>query len=148
MAKIKVICGFPGSGKTTHINKNKDKQDLIFDYDEIAAVIALQDKHVDNTSVHPYLIDILKNMIKRAKNDKNINTFWIIRTVPDEKFKSLLVGADVEYYFINKTVQECLEQISNDPERINSDKIGYALLMDLQSEFMKGVYQDCTFINN
>ncbi|MGI6154427.1 MAG: hypothetical protein ACOYEB_00565 [Enterococcus lemanii] len=148
MAKIKVISGFPGSGKTTHINKNKSSNDLIFDYDEIASVIALQDKHVDNTSVHPYLIDILENMIKRAKNDKNVEVFWIIRTVPDNLFRNMLRGADAEYYFINKTISECLEQIGNDPERINSNKTWYALLMDIEREYMKGVCNDCIFIND
>ncbi|MTS46423.1 hypothetical protein [[Ruminococcus] torques] len=148
MTKIFVVCGFPGSGKTSYIKKHIKKNDLVFDYDEIQAVLTFQPKHLENQEVKPYLIDILKNMIKMAKNDNQINTLWIIRTVPDESFQSLLQGCDVEFLYINKTVFECLDQISNDPERNDSDKNWYVLLMNLQNEFMKGAFKICTFVND
>lgn len=148
MAKIKVVCGFPGSGKTSYIKKNIKRNDLVFDYDEIQAVLTLQVKHIDNKGIRPYLSEILKNMINRSKNDSEINTLWIIRTVPDSSFRNMLEGCDVEFFYINKTVFECLEQISNDPERKDSDKNWYSLLMDLQNEYMKGAFQMCTFVND
>lgn len=148
MAKIKVVCGFPGSGKTTYIKENSKIGDLVFDYDEIQAALTFQAKYLDNKGIRPYLNEILKNMIKRAKNDTKIDIFWIIRTVPDEFFKKLLEGCDVEFLYINRTVFECLEQIRNDPDRNESDKNWYALLMDLQNEFMNGAFEGCRFINN
>lgn len=147
MAKIKVVCGFPGSGKTSYIKKNIQRNDLVFDYDEIQTALTFQPKHTDNKAVHGYVIEIMKNMIKQVKKDKNINILWIIRTVPDKSFQELLDGYDVEYLFINKTIFECLEQINNDPERKYANKNWYSLLLDLQKEYMKGAYEFCTYIN-
>ncbi|NBK98637.1 MAG: hypothetical protein EOM50_11550 [Erysipelotrichia bacterium] len=146
--KIKVICGYPGSGKTSYIKEHINfKRDIVYDYDELANTISLMPRHTENKGIHPYLSDILKNMIKRAKNDKKIDCFWIIRTVPDQMFVNLLNGFDVEYFFINKTVFECLVQIQSDPNRKDSDKNWYSLLMGLQSELMKGAFEICQFIN-
>ncbi|WP_048950879.1 hypothetical protein [Enterococcus faecalis] len=148
MAKIKVVCGFPGSGKTSYIKKNIKKGDIVFDYDEIQSVLTFEAKHLENKGVHAYLIEIMKNMIKRAKKDDQIKTLWIIRTIPDKSFQSLLSDCEKEYLYINKTVFECLEQINNDPEREKSNKNWYAILMDLQNEFMRGAFEICTFIND
>lgn len=148
MAKFKIVCGFPGSGKTTYIKEHIKKGDLVFDYDEIQSAITFQPKHLDSKGIHPYLIEILKNMKKRAKNDKNIDVFWIIRTVPDSNFRQMFSDCETEYLFINKTTFECLEQIKKDRERDASDKNWYTLLMDLQGEFMKGAFEGCRTIND
>lgn len=148
MAKFKIICGLPGSGKTTYIKDNIKKGDLVFDYDEIQAALSFQPKHLTNKGIHPYITEILQNMVKRAKYDKNIDTVWIIRTIPDERFQSLFVNCNVEYFYHATPMRECLSRINDDPERQQSDKNWFSMLMDLEREAMHGAYEICTLIKD
>lgn len=145
--KFKVICGFPGSGKSTFVRKNIGNKDIVFDYDELISTITLTNKHIYNAVAHQYVLDFLENVLERGKQDPTDGTIWIIRTVPDESFKQKLADCDVSWFFINKTVFECMEQIENDSERKHSDKNWGAILMELQREGEQGKFDICTFIN-
>ncbi|EHU9665647.1 hypothetical protein KZ537_002436 [Enterococcus faecalis] len=144
---FKVVCGFPGSGKSTFVRNSISKNDIVYDYDELITTISLSKRHINNEVAHRYVLDILDAIIERAKTDSTEGTVWIIRTVPDENFQARMLNLDVEWLYINKTVFECLEQISNDPERIDSDKNWGSILMELQREGENGKFDICKFIN-
>jgi len=148
MLRVKVICGFPGSGKTTYVSNHVGPNDLVYDYDALMAAITSKPFWELNHDRSDYIDDILyRVLIGRGSDDPAIDTLWIIRTVPSPKFQQSLSGLDVSYYYMNATVGECLQRISSQAGRENTNTDYFGLLMELQSRGEQGAFSICQPIN-
>jgi broad-specificity NMP kinase len=78
--EIVVVCGPPGSGKTSYIRENKWEGDLVWDWDAISAAITLEPLY---TPWPEGAMDFLLGMRERfcaiaAHGDGRVRRVWII----------------------------------------------------------------------
>lgn len=147
--KVKVVCGFPGSGKSTFVANNMGSNDLKFDYDEVAcALVGGEMWQTIDGKTHELITDIMDCMINFVKENPNVyEVFWIIRSLPDEHFKKKLIETETEYYYINASMQECIERITSNSIRMESKKNWVDIIMRMQMLGEKQAFRDCIFIN-
>lgn len=146
--RVKVISGFPASGKTTYVANHVGANDLVYDYDALMAAITGQPFWSLTHDRSEYIEDILYHvLIARGRRDPAIGTLWIIRTVPSPQFRCTLAGLDVTYYYMNATVGECLQRINSQAGRENANTDYFGLLMELKSRGEQGAFEGYIFIN-
>lgn len=120
---INVVCGLPGSGKTTYVNSHKTKHDLIYDYDSLMQSLTGLPSHEKNFDVHDYIILFFEQMLRKLKAEQTFDNVWIILTYPDERLDNLLSP----YHHINHILldvdrQTCIDRLNND-KRFNQSLI-------------------------
>jgi len=84
--KVVIVCGDPGSGKTTHVERHAKPTDLVYDYDKLAATLTLG-KYMKASPADADLIPLLESMrtalidwLKSWATERNV---WIIVTRQD-----------------------------------------------------------------
>ncbi len=98
---IKVIYGMIGSGKTTYALNNKNKEDVILDYDLLSDALGSN-----------VMIPKIKNILLEFYAKHSINV-WYITTKLGSDTLDLLNKFDVEYIWINTLKQQCKINIKN-----------------------------------
>ena len=79
---VTLVCGLPGSGKTTYV-KNNIKDGLCYDLDYIAWALRLEGEHKDfHQEARLLANEFLYGFISLAP--KYTDDIWIIRTAPKE----------------------------------------------------------------
>ncbi|WP_300924841.1 head maturation protease, ClpP-related [uncultured Clostridium sp.] len=121
MGKIKVIYGSPCSGKSTYVNEHLKDEDIRFDYDLLIKAISNRDSHIYSEVHLPYVIEFRELIISKSYNDNNIDTIYIIASKITDKLKEELNEFEVEYYLIDKSKEECYEQLENDENRTDKN---------------------------
>lgn len=122
MVKIKVVYGAPCSGKTTYVNNRLGLNDLIYDFDDIMLCISKLPYQEKNPYLISYVIDIRDTIINKLKNERNIDTAFIITTFIRDDLKEKLNGIEVDYIHMDTDIYTCMSR-ANDSEREDKDKI-------------------------
>lgn len=119
---ITIVCGAPGSGKTTYVSERHETGDVIVDMDVLALALTTPD-------VAPYEYSDLvrqvafyarqaavKEALKLAQSNRSINV-WIIHTDPSPNQVSAyrILGAKLVWLDPGKDV--CLERVQSRPAR-------------------------------
>lgn len=107
---IYIVWGSPCSGKTTYVNENALKEDLIIDIDRIYECI----NNGRSNRLYGNVMQIYRQLIDTVKtrNGKWVNA-WIIRTLPLAVDRDRLIqeiGGIGELIFIDTPKEVCLER--------------------------------------
>ena len=94
---INIVCGLPGSGKTTYVKHHMTERDLIYDYDSLMQSLSGLPMQQSNHDIHDYIMLFFDQMLRKLKAEKTFNNVWIIRTLPDKRIDTLLSN----YHHIN-----------------------------------------------
>lgn len=114
---VHIICGCPGSGKTTYMQNRKQDGDMIIDVAWIYGAISGSQGPTKETKLLPYMIairDMLYDMIQQ-RDDVSV---WILAGAPlaeDREALSNRFGVDV--MLMDKTRQQCIDQVEQDDRR-------------------------------
>lgn len=119
---ITIVCGAPGSGKSTYVRERYKSGDVVVDMDVLALALTTPD-------VEPYTYSDLvrqvafharqaavKEALKLAQSNRSINV-WIIHTDPGANQVSAyrILGAKLVWLDPGKEV--CLERVASRPAR-------------------------------
>lgn len=118
---VYIVYGSPGAGKTTYVLKNKKEGDLIVDLDYIKQSISLEKKTETPDNLLPIAIGI-REYIYKLIEDKKVNSknIWVVSSLPNKIERETLANRlEAELIFINKDINECIENIDGDGERKN-----------------------------
>lgn len=99
---VKVICGMIGSGKTTYALNNKNKNDILLDWDFLVEAL-----NTDN----PILVKEVQDILLKYFYQKGFNIWYITTKLGSNELEILEQIKDVEYIWINTTKQQCAENI-------------------------------------
>lgn len=118
-----IVWGAPASGKTSYVEKNKGKYDLIVDLDLIIAALSMTNGKKVTEDYLPFALDVrelLYNLI--AERKYYFEKAWIIATLPKKEERTALQKRlDAELIYIDTSKEECLRHACNDDERKNKE---------------------------
>lgn len=117
---VYVVTGAPGSGKSYLVDQNITKFDIVFDYDRIAAAMnTIAGTHGDHTYMKFVLLAMRETVIECfARREGDWHNAYFITASPDRvKIDQLLRRMNATELHVDKTLDECIEQIKNDNTR-------------------------------
>ena len=117
-----LVCGPPGSGKTTYVMERHAAGDLVVDVDTLYMALSglpMYDKP------HPLLMPVLEArdaVVAYLKANWQHPKTWIITGGATEQERSRYDGLRTETVMLAVPAEECLERIAADPRRKGSDR--------------------------
>lgn len=115
---VTIVYGAPSSGKTTYINENKGRYDLVIDLDYIRRALELSanKRHVYDTlpialDVRDYIYDMI------ASRAWYFEHCWIVAGLPKKQERMALVNKlQAKLYHVDTDEDECVERAKEDKE--------------------------------
>lgn len=124
MAKLKILLGSPCSGKSTYAREHMGENDLIFDYDDLAAAITCNDGRAENRNQAHRVIQgwryTLCNIIRDGECEAD--TVWMPITNISDSFRQKLDEIGAEVIEMETTEAECLERLCKDKNRPDKER--------------------------
>lgn len=117
---IYIVCGAPGSGKSTYVNKNADQEDLIIDLDNI--IMQYTNKPLySNTEKYVRIAIERRNEILNSLNSYKSKRVWFIVSAPTSNerkhWKEQLDGTVI---MLDTSKDECYKRLERDTRRSNN----------------------------
>jgi adenylate kinase family enzyme len=131
MSRVTIVCGSPGSGKTTYVKDHMEKGDLIIDLDWIYRAISNTENTIKDERLVPFVFEVRDALYNRLNRPNDLRKAWIVACLPkaqDREAMSRRFSAEV--ILINRTRKECMQQILGDKNRINNASFYLKLLTD------------------
>jgi 5-methylcytosine-specific restriction endonuclease McrA/predicted kinase len=126
-----IVCGPPGSGKSTYVQRHKGPDDLVIDLDVIRSTLAGTGIHQANPAWTGRALDERNRILAGLATDTTHQRAWFIIAAPDpaerEMWKRKLGAVDV--VLMDTPRDECIRRINADPSRIGEAE-RMAMLVD------------------
>lgn len=112
MAKIIMMCGAPGSGKSTYATEHKDKNDMYISRDLVRFSLVSEDE--DYFSKETMVFNKFIDLINMSLQMENIENIWVDATHLTKKSRTKVIRrilpkySSIEVVFINVPEQVCL----------------------------------------
>ena len=117
--KLKVILGYPASGKTTYVENNAKYNDITLDMDKLRSVLIRQDRNKDNLSINlanDMMHMALSNIISRKyRTDGDI---YFIRTYMEVSIIETLLNMGASVYVKERSKADCIETLKHQNREI------------------------------
>lgn len=78
MLNVAIVCGPPGSGKTTLVNDSKGNDDLVYDLDELGKALGNFDSYPRPKDVAELLLGFRDCLVVMVKQKRLQRKAWII----------------------------------------------------------------------
>lgn len=116
---IYIVFGAPLSGKSTFVNNNAIKGDLILDIDNIWESISGQDKYIKPYQLKPYVFKIRDLILEGIKYRLGAWTnAYIVGGYPFKAERERLIKElNAKEIYINSTKEECISRLKEDKQR-------------------------------
>ena len=114
---MKLICGLPGSGKTTYVAEHMVPGDIVYDYDAIKAALTNTAPHRDISlgAAHEVANEIFNLILGRDYPDI---TIWIIRCVLSDGEVEAARQHGAQFIILDVDIETCRRRVTTrDGER-------------------------------
>lgn len=119
--QVTVVCGPPGSGKTTYVLARAKPLDLIFDLDRLLSALSLCESHVKPEYMLKTAWEARDAMYAFLERSRNIPRAWIIEGAPTPERRMMLRDRfKAEIVVLLPTREQCLERIAKAENRDQS----------------------------
>lgn len=108
---ITLVCGPPGSGKTTYVNEHRAPGDIIWDFDLIMQAITGAEIHHTPALAVPYAVAMRDAFLQEAKKPRS-HQIWIVQacpTIAERRQFAREFGASV--VLMDTSEQACIERV-------------------------------------
>lgn len=116
---VVIVCGPPGSGKSTYVAMHRGPNDVVIDLDVIRAELAGTPIHRANAAWTGRALDVRNRMLDRLATDAEHDRAWFIVSAPDAAERDLwrrkLRAAEI--VLMDTPRDECIRRIRADPQR-------------------------------
>jgi predicted kinase len=114
---IRILCGAPGSGKTTYMMDHRKDGDMVIDVAWLYTAISGSQGPIKDNSLLPYAL-AMRNMLYDMIQQRNDVNTWILAGAPvAEDREAMAQRFGVEVMLVNKTRKQCLAQVKQDDRR-------------------------------
>jgi len=118
VTKVVVVCGPPGSGKSTYVAEHRKPHDIAVDLDALMAAISGRDWYDESPAHLTFAMAARDGIFNRLEQASGVPTAWIVmsgarlddREEPRQRFGARVILLDVGEL-------ECLRRIKADPRR-------------------------------
>lgn len=116
-----IICGPPGSGKTTYVMERAKQYDVILDLDRILGALNTKTSHIKPTYLMRCAWEMRDALIDHIQVARDIPRVWIIEGAPLLKRRhGLRDRLHAEVILLLPTPQQCKDRIKNAQDRDQS----------------------------
>lgn len=122
MAEIKCVYGPPCSGKTTYVRRNAGSRDVVWDFDEIRAAVALRERYASATEAQNNMVLKLRYAFMANAESSEAEIAWFICVTPDDFIRETL-GETAVYVEMETSEEECLRRLEEDESRPDKERM-------------------------
>lgn len=129
VAPVSLVCGPPGSGKTSFVRQRARWGDLRVDFDDIMACFSGLPVYEKPSALIPFAIAARDAVLDRLAGKSDVIRAYVIATMPRYKDRAAMaqrLGA--ETLILETPAVECLRRIQTDPRRSGKWKKWAALV--------------------
>lgn len=123
MTKVTVVCGPPGSGKTTYVRERVRWGDLIIDLDAIYVAIGGQGDHQHAIGLLPFALAVRDALYRKLESSAvDVRHAWVVTSGAKQAARDALrqrLGAHV--VVLETGPNECARRIHSDDSRGSKD---------------------------
>lgn len=116
---VTVVCGPPGSGKTTYVQGQRRWGDLVVDFDALMSALSGGLPWYDGpAALLPFVLSARAAVVERLMQSSELQNAWVIAGLPDAREREQLaaqLGAKVIVLAV--PAAECLRRIQKDERR-------------------------------
>lgn len=124
-SSVCVVCGPPGSGKTTFVQQHLQRGDLVLDMDAIvSALTGSQSLHPDYSGVMDTALSVREAVYKSIESGmaEGKRAFVITSSSDRKQVDTLAQRLHGSVHYMDTSEAECVRRIRNDPTRPDKQK--------------------------
>jgi len=112
--EITIVCGPPGSGKTTYVQQHCRPGDLVLDLDTIWQALTGMDLYQKPDSIAPFVYEARDAILRRLDRPHDVKRVWIIKAAPKAQDREALCSRfNAQALVLLTSESECSRRIAD-----------------------------------
>ena len=113
-SRITIIIGPPAAGKTTYVKQHKAANDVVVDYDTLAAAFGANNTYEPPVDIRKTTLIARRAAIEHLLSRQSEAWAWIIHSAPPQDWMDRYQSAGAEIKCINPGIDTCLARAKRD----------------------------------
>lgn len=118
MTQVTIVCGAPGSGKTTYAKSQMQEGDLIVDHDLLYQALSGLEYYNKPIELFPYVWAAWDTVIEELISRQDIYRAWVVACLPNgDDRETLAYRLNAKVILIESLEFACINRIEKDSRR-------------------------------